>query len=53
MNDTLVYCDICGEAIYSDETRYELPDGRIGNPLSCRVNRSRMEGAATAFFQSS
>ena len=25
----------------------------IGNPLSCRVNRSRMEGAATAFFQSS
>ena len=29
MKDTLVYCDICGEAIYSDETRYELPDGRI------------------------
>lgn len=29
MNDTLVYCDICGEAIYSDEARYEMPDGRV------------------------
>lgn len=29
MNDTLVYCDVCGEAIYCDETRYEMPDGKI------------------------
>lgn len=29
MNDTMVYCDICGEAVYSDESRYEMPDGRL------------------------
>ena len=28
MVDTMIYCDICGEAIYSEETRYEMPDGR-------------------------
>ena len=28
MTDTFIYCDICGEAIYTDETRYEMPDGK-------------------------
>ena len=25
--ETILYCDICGEAIYADETRFEMPDG--------------------------
>lgn len=23
-----VFCDICGEQIYDDDPRYELPDGK-------------------------
>lgn len=27
--NTKNYCDICGEQIFSDEARYELPDGKV------------------------
>lgn len=29
MDDETVRCDICGEKIYEEDQRYEMPDGRI------------------------